>query len=513
MEIRKEIIRPGTYTYIDPRTNKPEKLTVTTDTIKHFHKTGSDMLKAGLSVPVPIEHQADAVPMTESERAAKQLKDNGGWVSGYEIGEVKQKINGKETVVKDVLFGKLDIQDQSIVDKLPKTIRFVSPHINSFTDGAGKKWDSVISHVALTTRPRITNQEPFAPNMAAALSLVSALQPLRDLKDGISLSKAGLLKAGKKTLPVYPLAFSLLSGIKLSEEEMKKVEEEEEKDEEEFDEEEEEGDENKSPIEKAIDGNDNSQSDVKIHEVICHMLKVLGFEPPQNMDKTTFERDIYETLMAKLIEVGAKVGDEDEEVPELEEEDEERNPIVEEHPTMYASLEEVNKIADPKERKLAGMMFALQQENDKNKKKAEAVSLSIIANYKEVRKERVKNLLKRLPATRREKLQKLFSDDAKLSLSEDGVVVDPMQAVLDAFEEATPDLPNLLTKDGKSFSEQTHPKEDGQMTEERRKELVGALAANSPPPPESVNLSHAGAAFAAEVAKWMKSTNGDKSGN
>lgn len=487
MDIPKEIIRPGTYTYIHPDTNRPEKMTVTSETIKHFFNQGNAMIAAGLSVPVPIEHQPDAKPQTASEKAANLLKNNSGWVKKYEITDGR-------------LIGVLDIQDESIIGKLPKTIRFTSPHINSFVDGDGKKWDGVISHVALTTRPRIKQQEPFAPNMAAALSLVKSLHDhVINLKSippiGLSLSKAGLLKDG---VPQFPMAFSLYSGIQLARDEFEKVEEEEESDDEVIEDGEEdsiEDDTPESPIEAIRESKANSESDVKIHQVIGHLLEGLGFKPPQNMDESTFERDIYETLMAKFIEVGAK--DEEEPVMDIPEEDDaETNPIIEEQPQMYASLEEVNAIADPKERKHASMLFSLQQQMrqqqeqaekdrkkveaqaEKDRKIAAAATFSILSSAKVKRDQRIERLVKALPVAKRDKLLAMASrPSAQLSLSEAGTVVDPIAESLEIFEAALEVGGGSKVVDilkGSSFSEEPHPRY-GEMTPERADELVDSL--------------------------------------
>ncbi len=205
MLVWKEVIRPGTYWYTDQETAQPRRLTVTPDGISHFHTSGKKMLDAGLSIPIPLEHQPHAKPLTHAERSAQQLKDNAGWVKDY-------------TIHGDKLFALCDIEDPAIVKKLPTTIKWSSPWIYSFTDGDGTRWDGVISHLALTTRPRITQQQAF-PNMAAALSLAANLRAdpltaaLIPRNQGISLSRAGLLTEDGTSLKAkYPLAFSLWSG-------------------------------------------------------------------------------------------------------------------------------------------------------------------------------------------------------------------------------------------------------------------------------------------------------------
>lgn len=173
------------------------------------------MLAANLTVPVPCEHDFQAHPMTSAEK----LKNNAGWVQSYLLKDVTDPKTNKTT--KDVLFAALDIADPDIAKKLPTTIRWTSPWISSFTDGKGREWRNVISHVALTTRPRIIKQQPFGGN-AAALSHATVTDYQRDTdtwkalsgERGLCLSKAGSLTP--KGLPRYPIAFSMWSGIAMA---------------------------------------------------------------------------------------------------------------------------------------------------------------------------------------------------------------------------------------------------------------------------------------------------------
>jgi hypothetical protein len=444
MDICKEIIRPGCYTYISDKTGLPEKMTVTSDTVKHFCEQGNAMLAAGLSVPVPMEHQPDAKPMTAAEKAAKQLENNAGWVKKYEIND-------------DKLFGVLDILDQKIREKLPTTIKFTSPWINSFTDGSGKRWDGVISHVALTTRPRITKQIPFQ-SMAASLSLVGAIgeRPFTagNVADGLGLSLAGLVKkVGNTFKPEYPMAFSLLVGAKLSEEEMKEVEKGEE--EREPEKPKEEG--RESPLD-SVEPVEDESCDVSIHETIGHLLKALGFNPPPGMDETTFERDLYETLMAKVQELGGKAMEPEKKVDEPESVETD-NPVIQESPNMYASMEEVNKITDPKERKMAGALFSLQQENAKAKQRDEERKKRIAASAKVARDQRIAEIAKHIPTEDREALLSLAgSPEMQIVVKDDESIVEPMASALKIWEKAAQKLSGtLLSFKAGPVTEQPNP--------------------------------------------------------
>ncbi len=197
MLVKKEVIRPGNYWYRDESTGVPRKLTVTPELTKYWCDEGNKMIGAGLTIPVPFEHDFDSHPMTPKDR----LLNNSGRIKEYQ----------REG---DQLFAVLDITDPEIHKKLPHTIRWTSPWINSFTDGDGTSWKNVISHLALTTRPRVTKQEPFG-SIAASLSVASPIRGWQDVGEGgVCLSRAGLL--GADGTPAYPVAFSLWGGVALA---------------------------------------------------------------------------------------------------------------------------------------------------------------------------------------------------------------------------------------------------------------------------------------------------------
>ena len=158
MLIEKEVIRPGTYWYQDQETGLPRKLVVTPELTKYWHDQGNEMLKAGLTVPVPYEHDFSAHPMTPKEK----LLNNAGEVKEYRLkGDKNER-----------LYSVVDIQDPDAQKKVGKSVRWTSPWFNTFTDGDGKEWKNAISHLALTTRPRVVKQEPFS-GIAAALSMAT----------------------------------------------------------------------------------------------------------------------------------------------------------------------------------------------------------------------------------------------------------------------------------------------------------------------------------------------------
>jgi hypothetical protein len=141
MLVKKEVISPGVYYYTDRETGLPRTLHATPELIRYWHDTGKEMLRAGLSVPVPMEHDEKALPRTTAQKAREQLENNAGWVSDY-------------TLENDTLFSVCDILDPKIEEKVKnQTVKWTSPYFTSFVDGAGKSWDGVIGHLALTSRP------------------------------------------------------------------------------------------------------------------------------------------------------------------------------------------------------------------------------------------------------------------------------------------------------------------------------------------------------------------------
>jgi hypothetical protein len=162
MKIRKQILAPGTYwTGTGP-------VEFTTEDIRALYATGRAMLAAGISVPVPLEHQANCTPLSQAERAARSVSHNCGFVESWEIAA-----DGSLNAVLDVSYLPGAKDDADIRQRLEKTIKYVSPEIRpSFTDGTGRTWENVIGHVALTPIPVWAGQRPFgAANNVPAVAM------------------------------------------------------------------------------------------------------------------------------------------------------------------------------------------------------------------------------------------------------------------------------------------------------------------------------------------------------
>lgn len=475
MEVPKEIIRPGTYTYLNPD-GMPERMTVTADTIKHFHAQGNAMLADNLAIPVPLEHQPDAKVQTPAEKAAHQLVNNAGFVKKYEI----RKIDNE-----DRLFGILDIPDKAILSKLPTTIRSVSPWINSFTDGNGKRWEGVISHVALTTRPRIAKQEPFA-SAGAAMSLVSSLTDKvltpQNTGSGIGLSSAGLLsKVGDVFKPKFPIAFSLMAGIKLSEDDLENLED---------DDEDADGDADAKPEGDAMAGEvakddtmagmDAEAGDVSFEELIPHLLELHGIHVPAGGKGKEFLQALVQGLLTSAKSMAANdggandnvLGDDPAANPAADP-SKPKGPIKQESPPMYMSMEQIEKITDPEKKQMATMLFSLQSETQSLRKNK-------LDEATQQRNDRIGRIAKAVSAKNRDKiLQVAASAGAQLSLV-DGVVVDPMKTMLDIFEDELHGMPELLKKDAK-FSVQAQPSDDGTLSDADAEKLANQMVSRGRP--------------------------------
>ena len=138
---------------------------------------------------------------------------------------------------------------------------------------------------------------------------------------------------------------------------------------------------------------------------------------------------------------------------------------------MYMSLEQIKKIPDATTRKIALSLHKEQQQN-------QALRKNILNDANAKRQRRIELLQKRLPAATREKLAAQIPN-AKLSLADDGTIDDPLAPMLDILESGISDLPRSLM-DMTAVTELPHPQEfTGQMSEERRKEVIEEFESNA----------------------------------
>jgi hypothetical protein len=470
MLVWKELIPgPGSYWYKDQDSGLPRKITFTPEGLKHLHDQGKAMLAAGLSVPVPLEHQPDAMPLSAADTAAQRLKNNAGWTKDYRL------------TAKGGLAAQLDIDDPELFARLPRTVRWVSPYITSFTDGKGQEWRNVIGHNALTARPRITDQQPF-PSLAAALSLAAGLpEETFDGKTPLGEKGVGVLAAGRLVgegeglRPAYPVAFSLLTGARLAREEMPKADEDEGEDEAPADVEHPAGnpaeDRGAGPGGAAAEHRVDPDGDISVWEVLSDLLESEGFALPPGTSQENFAERMYDCLMNKLKAKGPgaedAMGDTKNQPPTGQGNDLPPNPpVVAEQPPLYMSLEQAEKIQDPQLRQLARVALSLQNQA------LEAAQAR--------RQERIERLCKKVRQQGFQDKLLAQASGARLSLTPEGAVHDPLAGVLDVLEAGVRDLPSLLTEPGR-LRELEHPREydGGAMTEERRKEVLGEFVRNT----------------------------------
>lgn len=518
MLIEKEVIAPGEYWYIDEKTGVPRKLSVDSNLTKYWHEQGSKMLSAGLPVPVPYEHDFNQHPMTPRDK----LLNNAGDVKEYRLKDFDDPIRGK---VKDALFSVVEIKDDKVKDKINNgSIRWTSPWINSFTDGDGRKWNNVISHLALTTRPRITKQQPFG-SVAAALSMAtpvyaSGAEPngtgldLRGLdKNGFCLSRAGLLLQGQ---PAYPIAFSLFSGAAFGEFPPKKDKAKPKPG----------GD---SPPPKPGESGDapggdeetgedglpgtaddnmvdlpplgDKAGDVSMEEVLCDLLRALGVDCTHDGDEAQFKRNLYSAAMKKVHDLTSKgMGKEENPKPgEINKGNPagapgmggaQPNPLVQqEQQPMYMgidnmaaslSLEDIQKISDPTMRTIALSMYT---ENQKSKAENEALAKKVsslqdvqIKGEAAKRASRVALLSKVSPKLKADLEAMVANPGFALSMGDGGTVNDPMAQTLDLLEKQLGNLPALLTAESAALNVQPHPKDGDEMSQEEMDKVVDSFS-------------------------------------
>jgi hypothetical protein len=525
MLVEKEVIGPGTYWYTDEKTGVPRRLDVTPDMTRYWGDQGSQMLSSGLTVPVPCEHDFTAHPMTPKDK----LLNNAGWVNEY---RVKDASDGR----KDVLFAVVDVQDEEVAKKLPRTIRWTSPWINSFTDGNGKQWNNVISHLALTTRPRIVKQTPFA-SIAAAMSLAApckvdvAAAPLDDT--GFCLSGAGRLVRSKRTKqlrPLYPIAFSMFSGAALADDmpPLKKKPagkpgesggggndfgfDEFEDDNEEFTPDKG-GDSQSSsapPKGPPKDGGKESSDqppeakgsplgekhgDVTMEELLCDLLSALGIHCDSTSDETAFKRSLYMAAMKKIHELTSKAQNPGPQPGEIGKQMQPQGKpasgapnsmVQQEQQPMYMSLEDINKLSEP----MKGVALAMYAENQKlhtmlqaNEKMTNNLRDSKLKEANAIRQQRIALLGKLSPRAKGDLEAMVASPGMALSMGDGGEIMDPMAQTLAVLEKGLADIPRILTIEQSALSVQPQPT-DGDMSAEQTDELADTMSRMMGYPPD-----------------------------
>lgn len=488
MEVRKEIIRSGKHVYIG-EDGRPAVLDATPAKIAHYHANGNEMIKRGLPIPVPLEHQPSATPMNAMDRAADLVRNNAGEAKRFEVDTIKNPTTGEDI---HRLFGVLDIRDDKIAEKVNDgSIRWVSPWINSFVDGKGSQWDEVISHVALTTRPRIHEQQPF-DNVSMALSIVGHTKPTMKIpQKGICFSRAGTLKSDGK--PCFPIAFSLLTGVKLSEDDLKNLKSEDDDDES--------GDDDSEGVKKGdvdpegdpaatefgkddtMAGMDAESGDVSFEELIPHLLEMHGISVPAGGKGKEFLQALVQGLLASAKAFGSNGNDDNvlgsDPAAAGGKPPPSKSPVVQESPPMYMSMTraDIAKIKDSKERQTAEAFLSMREQVESSRNIADSLRKSKIDEASGRRQSRIERVCKAVSPKNRDKIIAAASQPSmQLSMIESGAdagkIVDPMATMLEIFEEELGKMPELLKKDAR-FGPEPHPQDGfGEMTDAQAEELA-----------------------------------------
>lgn len=139
-----------------------------------------ELLAAGHKPFLFFEHPAagtdEGSPIqfaSERDRKAHAVKHGAGWLVG-----IKQAADGSGVYV-------LEATDSDADRKLrEKSIQFTSPEFRpSWKDGQGREFKNIISHVALTHKPRAADQGPIEPLEAIQFSLADYEGPIQMADD------------------------------------------------------------------------------------------------------------------------------------------------------------------------------------------------------------------------------------------------------------------------------------------------------------------------------------------
>ncbi len=485
MRVRKEIIRPGSYFYRD-KSGAERLLTATPENIKYWHDEGNSMRAGRIPIPAPVEHDPTAHPLTPAEK----LLNNAGEVENFEIGDLVE--DGK--TIKNVLFGNVEVKHPEAIKGINAgTIRWTSPAFDSFTDSTGKPWKGVITHLALTSRPVLHNQQPF--NAQLSLTPHTGVP-----SEGVCLSRAGLVRESQPGIytPVYPVAFSLWTGAQLAfppkeeggDDKPKKKPEEGEEGGKKGDEGGEEGGKKPPFGEKGGDGEVAAKNkfdpmtgepikeslvdpdgDINVWCVLAYMASMaLGVEIGEDEinDENGPERLLQllqEAVKAKIAkaDAGPSMGGMPPEPPPTTPppagNPKPKNPIIQEQQPMYMSLTREQAEALPANEKGIALSFITTRERaEASERKSKALEAKLFADAKAARQKRINAVMKVMPDDVRTQLQTL-ADGAQFSLSDDGVVNDPLEPWLKLYERQQTLLPTLLRDHGAELSVAAQPEE------------------------------------------------------
>jgi hypothetical protein len=145
-KLRIEVLRPRRVVIGRDEVGAPVFRTFTEADCRRYAERGNQMLNS-VAVPVCWGHRDDAKPVSLDAAKTDFARGTAGYVDRFVM-------DGNRA------FAEADIPDEAEA-KRAKNVRFASPEIEPFTDGTGRDWGEVVTHLALTPRPRQHDQEPI----------------------------------------------------------------------------------------------------------------------------------------------------------------------------------------------------------------------------------------------------------------------------------------------------------------------------------------------------------------
>tara|TARA_B100000749_G_C18434666_1_gene469504 strand:+ start:684 stop:2039 length:1356 start_codon:yes stop_codon:yes gene_type:complete len=185
MKLKKPIVSEGVY-LVSTDTGERKTEIITTEHLTNWAKTHAAMKQKGLSLPAPLAHSSDSIPIKIKEGSDGTLPRsdiNAGWWEDLWVKKGKDGANE--------LWGEVNIPDHSIAKKVEDgTIKETSIYSRpEYKDGDGNVWKDSLMHVALVTHPIENGQKPFSPSDGLVLSMSHRTHTL--MADGDMTPTAG----------------------------------------------------------------------------------------------------------------------------------------------------------------------------------------------------------------------------------------------------------------------------------------------------------------------------------
>lgn len=163
-KFKKVIATPGTYQGTDMVNGGKAEQKQDVARLKAYAEKFNQMRAAGLEVPAPAKHLLNIVPVKSDDDVTKASMV--GSKANYGFWE-KLEVNAD-----GALEGIVDVPLAEDAERIGKTVLATSPMIHSeWTDGNGKVWKDVITHIALVNQPIEAGQTNFVPVLAMAHSM------------------------------------------------------------------------------------------------------------------------------------------------------------------------------------------------------------------------------------------------------------------------------------------------------------------------------------------------------